>query len=74
MSPEHADQQGPAAQETTTSSYATASGRSWVRRRLLLLSGLLAVVAAVTFGVTALLVTIFEHRQEARIPFVRRAR
>lgn len=72
MSPEHADQQGPAAQETTTSSDATASGRSWVRRRLLLLSGLLAVVAAVTFGVTALLVTIFEHRQEARTPFVRR--
>jgi nitrite reductase (cytochrome c-552) len=32
---------------------------------------LLAAVAAVTFGVTALLVTIFEHRQEARTPFVR---
>jgi nitrite reductase (cytochrome c-552) len=31
----------------------------------------LAVVALVTFGVTALLVTIFEHRQEARTPFVR---
>jgi nitrite reductase (cytochrome c-552) len=34
-------------------------------------SVLLIVVAGVTFGVTALLVTIFEHRQEARTPFVR---
>jgi nitrite reductase (cytochrome c-552) len=31
----------------------------------------LIVVAIVTFGVTALLITIFEHRQEARTPFVR---
>jgi nitrite reductase (cytochrome c-552) len=41
------------------------------RRRFPLLVALLAVVAIVTFGVTALLVTIFEHRQEARAPFVR---
>ena len=41
------------------------------RRRLLFLSLLVLFVAAVTFGVTALLVTIFEHRQEARTPFVR---
>ena len=41
------------------------------RRRTLLFSGLLLLVAVVTFGVTALLVTIFEHRQEARRPFVR---
>lgn len=41
------------------------------RRRLLLLLVLLVVVAVVTFGVTALLVTIFEHQQEARRPFVR---
>jgi nitrite reductase (cytochrome c-552) len=41
------------------------------KRRVLLLIGLLALVAAVTFGITALLVTIFEHRQEARSPFVR---
>ncbi len=41
------------------------------RRRWLLLSALLAGVAVVTFGVTALLVTIFEHRQEVRTPFVR---
>ena len=41
------------------------------RRRLLFLSLLVLLVAAVTFGVTALLVTIFEHRQEARTPFVR---
>jgi nitrite reductase (cytochrome c-552) len=39
-------------------------------RRWLLLA-LLAAVAVVTFGVTALLVTIFEHRQESRTPFVR---
>ncbi|MFP4143516.1 MAG: ammonia-forming cytochrome c nitrite reductase subunit c552 [Phycisphaeraceae bacterium] len=32
---------------------------------------LLVVVALVTFGVTALLVTIFEHRQAARQPYVR---
>ena len=37
------------------------------RRRLLLLAALLAVVALATFGVTALLVTIFEHaRRRAR--------
>ncbi len=41
------------------------------RSRLLLLVALLAVVALATFGVTGLLVTIFEHRQEARVPFVR---
>ena len=41
------------------------------RRRILLFSSLLVLVALVTFGVTALLVTIFEHRQEARQPFVR---
>ena len=41
------------------------------RRRDCWLAALLAVVAVVTFGVTALLVTIFEHRQEARTPFVR---
>jgi nitrite reductase (cytochrome c-552) len=38
---------------------------------LLLYGGLLAAVAVVTFGVTALLVTIFEHKQEARVQFVR---
>ncbi|HUE96741.1 MAG TPA: ammonia-forming cytochrome c nitrite reductase subunit c552, partial [Longimicrobiaceae bacterium] len=32
---------------------------------------LLIVVALVTFGITAVLVTIFEHREEARKPFVR---
>jgi nitrite reductase (cytochrome c-552) len=37
----------------------------------LLLTTLLVVVALVTIGVTALLVTIFEHRQEARTPFQR---
>jgi nitrite reductase (cytochrome c-552) len=41
------------------------------RRLVLLLAVLLVTVGIVTFGVTALLVTIFEHRQEARVPFVR---
>lgn len=36
-----------------------------------LLAILLAIVAIATFGVTALLVTIFEHKQEERTPFVR---
>ena len=40
-------------------------------RRWFVLGGLLVVVALVTFGVTALLITIFQHRQEARTPFVR---
>ena len=47
------------------------AGQPAKRRRMFLLASLLAVVAAVTIGVTALLVTIFEHRQEARTPFVR---
>jgi nitrite reductase (cytochrome c-552) len=41
------------------------------RRLLLILGAAVAVTALVTFGVTALLVTIFEHYQEARTPFVR---
>ena len=41
------------------------------RRRLPWLALLLVVVALVTLGVTALLVTIFQHREEARTPFVR---
>jgi nitrite reductase (cytochrome c-552) len=41
------------------------------RRRVLWLAVLLALVAVVTFGVTALLITIFQHREEARTPFVR---
>ncbi len=47
-------------------------GIDWTNRRALLLAaGLMVFVAIVTFGVTALLVTIFEHKQEARTPFVR---
>lgn len=41
------------------------------RRRLLLLAGIIAGAGLVAFGLTALLVTIFEHKQEARTPFVR---
>lgn len=43
-----------------------------VRRRwVILLSGVVLTTALVTFGVAALLVSIFEHRQEARTPYVR---
>lgn len=41
------------------------------RGRLFLFSALLLLAAVVTFGITAVLVTIFEHRLEARRPFVR---
>lgn len=40
-------------------------------RRALIAAAVLGVVAVVTFLVTGLLVTIVEHRQEARRPFVR---
>ena len=41
------------------------------RRKVLLLATALVVAAMVAFGLTALLVTIFEHQEEARTPFVR---
>jgi nitrite reductase (cytochrome c-552) len=41
------------------------------RRFWLLMGALFVLVAAVTAGVTALLVNIFEHKQEARNPFYR---
>lgn len=41
------------------------------KRRAPMLAVVLIVVAFVTFGVTALLINIFEHRQESRRPFVR---
>ena len=40
-------------------------------RRKLLFLAIFATVAALTFASTALLVTIFEHKQESRTPFVR---
>jgi len=46
--------------------------RSRRRRRFWLILGAVAIgVAAITAGVTALLVNIFEHKQEARNPFYR---
>jgi len=46
--------------------------RSKRRRRFWLMTGaLFLLVAAVTAGVTALLINIFEHKQEARNPFYR---
>ncbi|MBN1911509.1 MAG: ammonia-forming cytochrome c nitrite reductase subunit c552 [Pirellulales bacterium] len=47
------------------------SGKRAGRRWIALLLGVVVVTAGVTFGVTALLVSIFEHRQEARTPYVR---
>ena len=41
---------------------------AWNRRQLFILTGLAAVAA---IAVTALLVNIFEHKQEARNPFYR---
>ncbi len=41
------------------------------KKRILIMGVVLAVAAITTLGVTALLVTIFEHRQESRRPFVR---
>src|SRR5688572_25534261 len=46
--------------------------RAQRRRRFWLLTGaLFLLVAVVTAGVTALLINIFEHKQEARNPFYR---
>ncbi len=39
--------------------------------RLMALAGLILLFAVVTFVVTAVLVSIFEHKQEGRTPFVR---
>lgn len=43
------------------------------RKTATLVGAVLLGTAVLTFGITALLVTIFEHRQEARVPFVRLA-
>ena len=56
---------------STTTSTDSEQSRPSKRRRFVLLAGLFAVVALATVGITALLVTIFEHRQESRVPFVR---
>src|SRR5215212_4254144 len=52
--------------ETTDPARAKRRKRFW-----LLMAALFVSVAAVTAGVTALLVNIFEHKQEARNPFMR---
>jgi nitrite reductase (cytochrome c-552) len=56
---------------TTTASNDSKPAGPSKKSRVLLWVALLAVVAFATFGITALLVTIFEHRQESRTPFVR---
>jgi nitrite reductase (cytochrome c-552) len=60
VSPQTADSSGDAASVRSTHPY-----------RPFFLGFLMLVVAVATFGVTWLLVTIFEHRQEGRTPFVR---
>jgi len=74
MSPENADRSNAIPhspnspeQPATPSETPASSGR----RRVAILVGVLVLAALVTFGVTAVLVSIFEHRQEARQPFVR---
>src|SRR5690606_20728821 len=57
--------------EPAAISEARAAGARMGRRRMLLPAVLLVVVALAAFGVTALLVTIFEHREEARRTYVR---
>jgi nitrite reductase (cytochrome c-552) len=62
------------ARQSATPAAASDGGTSqpwWQQRRVLLLAALLLVVAVATFIVTWVLVTIFEHQQEAREPFVR---
>src|SRR5215211_1278951 len=56
---------------STTSSRNGGQARLSKGRRFVLLAGLFAVVSIATVVITALLVTIFEHRQESRVPFVR---
>jgi nitrite reductase (cytochrome c-552) len=41
------------------------------RRRAILMAAVVTVAALATIGISALLVTIFEHRQESKTPFVR---
>ncbi len=49
----------------------TDSPRPAARRRVPVVAGAVLLAAALTFGMTALLVNIFEHKQEARNPFFR---
>lgn len=58
---------------TTKTSLDPANPNKTPPRRTFFLSTLMVVAALVALGVTALLVTIFERRSEARSPFVRLA-
>lgn len=55
--------------DTTSVDSGQSRQSSW--RRLVLLPALFVGVVVATIGIVALLVTIFEHRQESRTPFVR---
>jgi len=56
-------------QNDTSNANATPSSNGGKKVTALLI--LLAIIGAATFGVTAVLVTIFEHKQDARTPFMR---
>ncbi|MGM0489662.1 MAG: ammonia-forming cytochrome c nitrite reductase subunit c552 [Planctomycetota bacterium] len=71
MNPDKSDHHQEAPETVATTNEQASGKERQGRRRVVLLSLLLLIVAALTFGVTALLVSIFEHRQEARHPFVR---
>lgn len=71
MSGERPTHERPTGSPVTEAAAGAAPAAESRGRQRLLLAGLLVLVAAVTFGVTALLVTIFEHRQEARTTTLR---
>jgi nitrite reductase (cytochrome c-552) len=71
MSQQPKDSQKPAADAGAGPSGGSETRNRAVLQSPLLLAALLLLVMLATGGVTYLLVTIFEHRQEARRPFVR---
>jgi nitrite reductase (cytochrome c-552) len=71
MTSQQPDNTQRTADSPSASGNGTARNRGGGLYRPLFLLALLLAVAAATFVVTWLLVTIFEHRQEGRTPFVR---
>jgi nitrite reductase (cytochrome c-552) len=57
---------GPPAEKSSAPTTAAGARRRWPTLALLVVA-----IAAATIGVVALLVTMFEHKQEGRTPFVR---
>lgn len=69
-SPAPEPQSAPSA-PTTPAAPSSPAGEPAAPRRALISGIVLVIVAAMTLGVAGLLVTIIEHREEARRPFVR---